>query len=188
VAPLVPPVLREVNQLAPKLTALFHRVGPLIDIAKRAVPAAIDLVHALKPVADSLDPALRQLVPVVQYFTLFQKESIATVANTGTTTEATIKLPNGDQQHYARVTFPLNDQILVGQSLVGPDDRHNAYPVPGYLNRLATGLRALDCNNLGNPPALLGIFGTSTPPCILQEGFNFQGVSQQFPHVQPFTP
>jgi ABC-type transporter Mla subunit MlaD len=193
VAPLVRPALHETSELAPELTRLFHQSGPLITDLQRDVPSLVAIIKAVKPLAVVLDPALRQLVPVVQFFNLYRNDSLATAANTGAALEATTPLPGGGSVHYARVVTPLSPSIIVGQPLVGPNDRHNDYPNPDWQTTLTSGLTALDCNNTHNPPTAiesLPIIGTGTgaPPCKVQAPWSFQGVSREFPHIQPYTP
>ena len=46
------------------------------------------------------------------------------------------------------------------------------------MGKLASGLEAIDCGNVGRPPVGLA------PPCKLQEKLLFQGKRLSYPHVE----
>lgn len=186
IAPLVQPALQEVNQLAPAATQGFKSLLPLITAIKADLPALTELVNAARPLLSPADEVLRQFVPFLQLFQQYTSEAIGFVANTGASLEAT----NASGTHVARVLVPINQTIVIGQDAVSPLNRHNAYPSPGSLNVLATGLAALDCNNTGNTgqATLLDSLGGGSPACVPQAPWRFQGVDRSFPNIQPYDP
>jgi hypothetical protein len=64
-------------------------------------------------------------------------------------------------------------------------NRHNAYPRPGWLNDLAGGLKASDCDNLTPDPSTPSAPSTYGGPCTVQGGWLFRGKSQYYPNMAP---
>jgi hypothetical protein len=59
-------------------------------------------------------------------------------------------------------------------------NRHNPYIKPRWLDDLATGLEAIDCENVGNNSPS----GTAAPPCKVQPPVPFQGRATAYPQLR----
>jgi phospholipid/cholesterol/gamma-HCH transport system substrate-binding protein len=191
VAPLLTPALQETNSLAPQGTSLLRALPTLISDAQTGLPSATDIVHAVVPLAAALDPAGRQLVPVVQYAGIVDHDLLAAVANTSSAFEASTTLPNGQTQHYARVLAEINNEGAVGATAAYPTTRSNPYPTPASITGGSFPPAAFSCTNTSNPttvPVIPGASNPGAPPCITQAPWTFDGVTQSFPQLQPFVP
>jgi hypothetical protein len=102
--------------------------------------------------------------------------------NVAAATQASVQNP-GDARplHYLRVIIPITTEALMNQGKRMASNRHNPYLAPGGLEKLATGLDAIDCSNTSNPQTypVLG----STPPCHVQAPIEFDGKAQLFPQL-----
>jgi virulence factor Mce-like protein len=174
------PTLTDTAALAPQLEGLFRDVDRTIAVARTALPATTEIVDAARPVFQMLAPTLQQAKPVVDYLGPFKRELVTVWANMAASTQATQLAANGKRIHYLRALVPFTSEGLVATGNRYGSNRHNAYFSAGGLDKLATGLEALDCDNVDNqsPP---GQFG---PPCKQQAPFDFQGQRSAFPHVR----
>jgi ABC-type transporter Mla subunit MlaD len=175
------PALRATAALAPELRGLFAGVRRTAVAAKTGLPAATSVVEATQPVFDILDPALAQLVPVVQYLGLFKQDLVTSFANLSAATEATMPAQpgGGDKVHYLRVIVPFTQEGLAGQPKRPASNRHNPYFGPTPLLKLKQGLDSIDCSNANGPET------EPAPPCKTQQPLNFQGNRNAYPHVDP---
>jgi phospholipid/cholesterol/gamma-HCH transport system substrate-binding protein len=171
--------LRDTSVLAPRAKALFGDVDALATVARTGLPAGTKVVNATRPVFQVLDPALRELVPVVQYLGLFKQDLITSFSNLAAATQAAApSSPGGDPVHYLRVVVPFTQEGFAGQAKRLPSNRHNPYFNPQPLRKLPQGLESFDCANAGT--------GTeSAPPCKVQPPMDFQGRRTAYPHVEP---
>jgi virulence factor Mce-like protein len=193
VAPLVGPALSGANRLAPQLTHAFRELLPILNTARTAVPALIKLVADIRPVTSALDPFMRQVVPIGKLADLYQRDTIASLANTAAALEGTTPLPGGGTQHYLRTLLPLVNEGYAGIAQRFPTNRDNPYPAPGARAGLARGaLPAFDCSNTASrqPAPILPALGANSgaPPCITQAPWSFQGTARSYPHVEPLRP
>jgi phospholipid/cholesterol/gamma-HCH transport system substrate-binding protein len=171
--------LRDTSVLAPRARALFADVGRLAGAATDGLPAATKIVDATRPVFQVLDPALRELVPVVQYLGLFKQDLVTSFANLSAATQgAAPSEPGGDPVHYLRVIVPFTQEGWAGQAKRLGSNRHNPYFAPEPLRKLPQGLDSFDCANAGS--------GTQpAPQCKVQPPVEFQGRRTAYPHVEP---
>src|SRR5215218_11081591 len=102
------PTLRDLGALSPDLKALFRELGPLIDASRTGLPAAERVLEDARPLIAQLDPAMRQLTPILDFLGLYKRELTAFFANTPAATQA--KDTSG--VHYLRTTNPLNAENL----------------------------------------------------------------------------
>jgi hypothetical protein len=164
--------------LAPRARALFGDVDELATAAREGLPAATDVVNSARPVFQVLDPALRELVPVVQYLGLFKQDLVTSFANLSAATQVTAPSQvGGDPVHYLRVVVPFTQEGLTFQGKRLASNRHNPYFTPEPLRKLPQGLDAFDCSNAG---------GSETEPaplCKVQTPLEFQGKRLAYPHV-----
>lgn len=174
--------LRDTSVLAPRARALFGDVDGLAGAARTGLPAGTRIVQAAQPVFQVLDPALRELVPVVQYLGLFKQDLVTSFANLAAAAQATAPSQlGGDPVHYLRVIVPFTQEGLTVQSKRLPSNRHNPYFTPEPLRKLPQGLESFDCANAG------GAETESAPPCKVQQPLDFQGRRTAYPHVEAET-
>jgi phospholipid/cholesterol/gamma-HCH transport system substrate-binding protein len=205
------PTLQDLGALAPDLEALFRELGPLIDASRAGFPAAERVLEDARPLIAQLDPAMRQLTPILDFVGLYKRELTAFFANTAAATQA------GDNNgHYLRTTNPLNPENLAVYPRRVGTNRPNAYAKPGNFDQLPQGMPVFDGRHCGAgvpnitnvplpplPPVLgpelvpqqlldriityafAGQPGTNgpAPPCRLQGPYSFGGVVTQYPHV-----
>jgi phospholipid/cholesterol/gamma-HCH transport system substrate-binding protein len=171
--------LRDTSVLAPRVRSLLADVDTLAGASRAGLPAATKVVNATRPVFQVLDPALRELVPIIQYLGVFKQDLITSFANLAAATQATQRSePGGDPVHYLRVIVPFTEEGLATQAKRLPSNRHNPYFAPEPLRKLPQGLESFDCANAGS--------GTeAAPPCMVQTQVEFQGRRTAYPHVAP---
>jgi phospholipid/cholesterol/gamma-HCH transport system substrate-binding protein len=156
------PTLQDLGALAPDLRSLFRELGPLIDASERGFPAAERVLDDARPLLAQLDPAMRQLTPILDFIGLYRGELTAFFANTAAATQAR----DARGIHYLRTTNPLNpENLAVHPTRIGTN-RPNPYQKPGAFSQLANGLPVFDDRHCGNrvPPATNTIPAVSTPP------------------------
>jgi phospholipid/cholesterol/gamma-HCH transport system substrate-binding protein len=151
------PTLRDLGALAPDLEALFRELRPLIDASARGFPAAERVLDDARPLIAQLDPAMRQLTPILDFFGLYRRELSTFFANTAAATQA----KDSRGVHYLRTTNPLNaENLAVYPRRIGTN-RPNPYQKPGNFDQLSRGLPVFEdrhCNR-----AVPGIANTPPP-------------------------
>ena len=174
------PTLQDAAQLAPELRRLFLDVDQVTQASRRALPAATRTVEGALPLFRQLDPTLAELQPVLDYLGLYRREVAATFSNVAAATQGTERTgPGREPVHYLRALVPLTAEgFLVNERRAG-SNRHNPYPLPGWMDKLATGLESIDCSNTGN-----GGIPQPAPPCKVQEPLEFRGRRTQFPQLR----
>jgi phospholipid/cholesterol/gamma-HCH transport system substrate-binding protein len=153
------PTLIDLKGLAPDLKRLFIELNPLIDASKTGFPAAQRVLRDLRPLLAQIDPAARQLVPLLDWIGLYKRELTAFFANTVAATQA--KTP-GAPIHYLRTTNPLNpENLAVYPKRIGTN-RPNPYVHSGAFDRLAKGLQVYEDRhcNAGVPTITNQVLGT----------------------------
>ena len=186
VAPLLTPTLRDTASVAPALNDTFVHLDPLLGIATQALPALTRTLQAAGPLVDQLDPASRELAPVVDYLSLYKRELITSWAKAASATQGSLPDPQtGAPVHYLRVLPPFSAETLgIWEQRLG-SNRHNPYDLPGSLDQLASGLESFDCRNAGNP-SLPGL--SAAPPCKPAPPLRFRGSSSAYPRLQADPP
>jgi phospholipid/cholesterol/gamma-HCH transport system substrate-binding protein len=175
--------LRDTSVLAPRAQALFADVDRLAGVARDGLPAATKIVDSTRPVFQVLDPALRELVPVVQYLGLFKQDLVTSFANLSAAMQATAPSETGGRPvHYLRVVVPFTQEGFAFQSKRLASNRHNPYFTPEALRKLPEGLDAFDCANAG------GRETEPAPLCKVQAPLEFQGRRLAYPHVEADHP
>ena len=79
----------ELGELAPDLEAFFRESNQLIDASKAGFPAAERILEDLTPLLGQVDPALRELNPILDFIGLYKRELTSFFANTVAATQAT---------------------------------------------------------------------------------------------------
>ena len=185
-APHVPPVLRNLDALAPELRALFRRADTLVDVSRDALPALTAIVRSARPLVDVLYPIARDLAPVADYLGIYKQEVAAMFADVAAAAQPTMAAPGQPLIHYLRVLIPLTNETFVTQPRRLASNRHNAYFAPRGLDKLASGLEAFDCSNVGNPQTV-PVIG-SAPPCRVQTPPLIQGRRTAYPQLRRSPP
>ena len=145
------PTLTDLSALAPDLKAFFRDLGPLINASRTGFPAAEQVLEDLRPLLGQVDPALRQLNPVLDYLGLYKRELAAFFANTTAATQATTVSSKGPI-HYLRTTNPLNPENLAVYPTRLPTNRPNPYTLPGHFDKLRDGLPSYETRHCDNGP------------------------------------
>jgi len=204
------PTLQDLGALSPDLEALFRDLGPLIDASRTGFPAAEQVLEDARPLIAQLEPATRQLTPILQYLALYKPELTAIFANSVAATQAT----NGGV-HYLRTTNPFNaENLAVYPRRIGTN-RPNPYNRSRSFLQLQQGMPVFDGRHCGAgnplptnvplpplPPAVGEVlipdallanileFGFANagrnapaPPCRQQGPITFGGETTQYPHV-----
>ena len=205
------PTLQDLGALSPDLEALFRELNPLIDASVKGFPAAEKVLEDARPLIAQLDPAMRQLGPMVDFIGLYKPELTAFFGNTVGATQAF----DTTRVHYLRTTNPLNaENLAVYPRRIG-SNRPNAYTKPGNFNQLAQGLPVFENRHCGSgspgitnvplpplPPAVADEIpdelldriitfafagdpsNVPVAPCRLQGPYDFGGEVTQYPHVR----
>jgi ABC-type transporter Mla subunit MlaD len=182
VIPLLRPALDETAKLAPELKRTFDALNPAISAANVGLPALNRILLAAHPALKTLYVAGRELVPVAELLRLYRRDVLSALAKVGSATNYDYPTPDGSGQKVLRVTIPINEESVYGVTQRLGSNRTNAYPRPGALDDLATGLKSFDCRNVNNPQTL-PVLG-QPPPCVEQDPWKFRRVSRSFPHVK----
>ena len=127
------PTLSDLSALAPDLKALFRDLDKLITASKTGFPAAERILRDLRPLLAQTDPALRQLIPILEVLGAYKGELTAFFANTAAATQA---FDPGTRLHYLRTTNPLNPENLAAYPRRLGSNRPNPYQLPGGYRKL----------------------------------------------------
>ena len=174
------PALVDASSLAPDLRGLFRDVDDVIDVAERALPATTRTVNAALPVFQELAPALRELLPVVDYLGLYPNEAVTFFAGVSAALNYKDLGTDGTPRNFFRVIIPFSPEGLVGVSQRFGTNRPNPYIKPRWLDDLPTGLESIDCGHTGNmAPA-----GTEAPPCKVQKPVPFRGRNDAYTQIR----
>jgi virulence factor Mce-like protein len=204
------PTLQDLGALSPDLEALFRELNPLIVASRTGFPALERVLEDARPLIGQLDPAMRQIEPILEFIGLYKAELTAFFANTVAATQA--KDTSG--VHYLRTTNPLNPENLAVYPRRIGTNRPNPYAKPGNFNQLQSGLPVFENRHCGAgvptvsnvpalplppvvgdlvPPDLLNRViqyafagqpgGGPAAPCRPQGSYDFGGEVTQYPHV-----
>jgi len=151
------PTLEDLSALAPDARALFRDLDKLITASKTGFPAAERIVRDLRPLLAQTDPALRQLIPILEFLGAYKSELNAFFANTAAATQA---FDPGTRLHYLRTTNPLNAENLAAYPRRIGSNRPNPYQLPGGYKRLAKNLQVYENRHCGRTVPTI----TTAPP------------------------
>ena len=184
VAPAIRPVFERATKLAPKVENAFHEVLPVIGAARTGIPAGTRMIDAVGPMIDSLYPAARELVPVLDFLQLYRNEAVAAFVNAASATQGSVKKGSGPPLHYVRGIPMLTPEQIYGFSERLYSNRYNPYIRPGGLDDLkgGKGFRSFDCRHAGKYKAFA--FNGYNPECVEQKPWGFQGDKRSFTHVE----
>ena len=135
------PTLEDLSALAPDARALFRDLDKLITASETGFPAAERIVDDLRPLLAQVDPALRQLNPILDFIGLYKGELTAFFANTAAATQS---FDPATRLHYLRTTNPLNPENLAAYPRRLGTNRPNPYQLPGGYKRLSKNLQVYE--------------------------------------------
>ncbi len=204
------PALQQTVILAPELRDLMVFLGPhpqpgLTAAAKTGVPAFERFLSSSVPWLARAKPYLGGLIPVINYVNTYRRELAAFFANSTASTQATsLNATATKALHYARLSNPVNPEVLAPYQTRLNSNRGNPYIAPGGYNQLVSGLSVFGgylCTSNPQPTIGPGIdpatvtalkqayYTTNSggPPCKAQPplGNLTTGQLQSFPHLQP---
>jgi phospholipid/cholesterol/gamma-HCH transport system substrate-binding protein len=181
--PLLAPVLRDVIALSGPAVALLHQAPRLLHDAKVALPAVARFNRAFHPALDALLPAVKQVVPMIDFIGMYKNELVNAMVNLAASLEATAPAQTpGGTAHYLRAMSVVSNESFFGHSIREPGNRDNTYFSPGELAYVAKGgLLSASCANTTNPSQ--SPLGLGNVPCRVQPGFRWAGLTRYFPHV-----
>jgi phospholipid/cholesterol/gamma-HCH transport system substrate-binding protein len=159
------PTLQDLAALAPDLNAFFVALGPLIDASAAGFPAAEQVLEDLRPLLGQIDPAARQINPVLEALAFYQRELTGFFANTVAATQAT-SIGTKGPIHYLRTMNPFNPENLAVYPKRLPTNRPNPYAFPGTFDQLRTGMPQFETRRCGkgNLPTIVNTPQTVGPP------------------------
>ena len=140
------PTLTDLSALSPDLKALFRDLDKVITVSRTGFPAAERILRDLRPLLAQTDPALRQVIPILEVLSAYKGELTAFFANTASATQA---LDPGTRLHYLRTTNPLNPENLAAYPRRIGSNRPNPYQLPGGYRKLAGGLEVYESRHCG---------------------------------------
>lgn len=169
---------RELRDIATPLDAVTRA-------APRGLTAARQIIAAADPLVTQLRPLGRELVPMVQFATVYRQELVQSWLQTAAATNAVAPDINGTNIHYLRAPAIFPNEALIGATTKAPYSRSNAYMAPGGIDELAKGgLKAFDCANAGNPQTTPPIV-LPPPSCRPQGPVTVAGRTSQYPQLRP---
>jgi virulence factor Mce-like protein len=178
------PSLRALGRLSPDLRRFFLRLGPLITISKRALPALREIVVNLQPVLRSLGPWLSELNPIVAWVGEDEATLSDFLAQFGFAVAPKTPTANGaGVGHYLKQIAPSGPETVAMWPKRLATNRGNAYINPGEMLVPELGrdgiLTSWDCANAGGEKGV-----DSTAACRVQKPYPFGGRIDRFPQVR----
>jgi phospholipid/cholesterol/gamma-HCH transport system substrate-binding protein len=140
------PTLTDLSALSPDLKALFRDLDKVITVSRTGFPAAQRILRDLRPLLAQADPALRQLIPILQFLGDYKDELTSFFANTAAATQA---FDPGTRLHYLRTTNPVNPENFAAYPRRIGSNRPNPYQLPGGYRKLASGLEVYESRHCG---------------------------------------
>jgi phospholipid/cholesterol/gamma-HCH transport system substrate-binding protein len=197
------PALKGTVALAPELRNLLVDLGPLTPAARTGVPAFESVLDQSVPFLARSKPYLGGLIPIIDYINTYRREVAAFFANSTASTQATgANLSQTATLHYARISNPINPEVLAPYQNRLESNRGNAYMAPGGYGQLVSGLSVFSgslCTSNPQPTIALSIPADLTsilqsayytaspggPPCKAQSALGplTTGQQQDFPHL-----
>ncbi len=208
------PLLRQSVDVTNDTRELVDKVDPVLDRADRSLPYINEFLDLSEPLLAQSDPFLRNLNPVFEFIGFYKAEITAALANDAAASQLVTKGRSGAQPgHVLRVFANLSPTGLAYSASRYDKSRGNAYPVPGWYNSLASGLKVFDAAHCAGVPvpsldpddskydaAFPGTSGfralleqylyagddtapLAAPACVDQGPFNYNGESRYYPHV-----
>ena len=159
------PTLQDLTALAPDARALFTDLDKLITASRTGFPAAERILRDLRPLLAQTDPALRQVIPMLEFLGAYKGELNSFFANTAAATQA---FDPGTRLHYLRTTNPFNAENLAAYPRRLGTNRPNPYQLPGGYARLARNLQVYENRHCGRaaPPTIVTDPPVASPTAV----------------------
>lgn len=174
--------------LAPNLRSMFVEAKGLPAGFSTSLPIYTKMFDSVVPLTNSLVTTGGDLTSAFMYTVNFQREGHLAFSNAGNLLNSYSPNAKGEQKSMLRVVAPLNAEIAFGQSVKNQKTRSNPYPLPGSLDGVGSQQISFSCShaNNGNNGKLLQslIAFEDAHPCVEQQPWSYQGVTQMYPHVQ----
>lgn len=151
------PIMKKSVKVTNDARLLVNGLEPMLDKADAGLPATDQFLDLARPTLAQLDPFLANLNPVLEFVGKYQRELTAFAANDAAAAQAqstrTSQRP-GDAAfgHYLRAFTTITPDALGYYPNKSTKTRSNAYPVPGWYDRLAQGLQVFDAGACGTIP------------------------------------
>ncbi|MGK2877191.1 MAG: MlaD family protein [Solirubrobacterales bacterium] len=154
------PIMKKSVQVTNDARLLVNGLEPMLDKADAGLPATDQFLDLARPTLAQLDPFLANLNPVLQFVGEYQRELAAFPANAAAASQAQLTsadpaIGRSNWGHYLRTFVTLTPDNLAYYPNKTTRTRSNAYPVPGWYDRLAQGLQVFDsgaCGTIAVPP------------------------------------
>jgi virulence factor Mce-like protein len=141
------PAFAALDDLAPQFDGFFSQLEDVVDASEKGLPAFNRVLDNLPPLLDDFQPFLRNANPMVDYIGKNKGEVTGFFANLTAASQAVDiggasgTLAGTDSNvHYLRASQMLNPQALTYYPRPIGSTRLNAYPAPGSLAALKSGL------------------------------------------------
>lgn len=181
--PLIKPALVQTRRLAPELRKTFDALDPVVTAGRDGLPDLNRILKNLQPTLKVLNVAGRELIPIADYLGRYRNDAIGAISRLASAVNFQVRTSDGTRQHVLRALLHISDETPTSASQRLRENRHNAYPLPNALTRVATRLQALDCRNTGNPQSIPPLTQRSQP-CEVAPKFDFRGELRAYPHVK----
>ncbi|HMJ37626.1 MAG TPA: MlaD family protein [Baekduia sp.] len=149
------PAFAALDQLAPQFDGFFGQLKDVVKASEAGLPAFDRILGNLPPLFDAFQPFLRNANPMVDYIGKNKREVTSFFANTAAASEArdfNEVLPGAKGAvHYLRTSQSLTPESLTFYPRPLGSSRLNAYPKPGSLDELASGLSILGNGDCAGP-------------------------------------
>src|SRR5215210_5164471 len=172
------PTLTDLSALAPDLKALFRDLDKVITVSRTGFPAAERILRDLRPLLAQADPALRQVIPMLEFLGAYKGELNSFFANTAASTQA---YDPGTRLHYLRTTNPFNPENLAAYPRRIGSNRPNPYQLPGGYRKLSSGLEVYESRHCGRTVPTV----STTPPSPVPTSVPVPGLPVPVPSVVP---
>ena len=172
------PTLTDLSALSPDLKALFRDLDKVITVSRTGFPAAQRILRDLRPLLAQTDPALRQVIPILDGLGAYKGELTAFFANTAAATQA---FDPGTRLHYLRTTNPFNAENLAAYPRRLGSNRPNPYQLPGGYRKLAGGLEVYESRHCGRTAPTI----STTTPAPAPTAVPLPGLPVPVPSVVP---
>lgn len=151
------PLLKKSVKASKDARDLIANLEPMLDKADAGLPATNEFLDLAQPALAQLDPFLATLNPVLKFVGMYQDEITTFAGNTSAASQAQYSY-EGDASgrasfgHYLRAFTMFTPDSLAYYPNKTTATRSNAYPVPGWYDKLASGLQVFDAGQCGTIP------------------------------------
>ena len=153
------PIMKKSVKVTNDARLLVNSLEPMLDKADSGLPATNQFLDLAKPTLAQLDPFLANLNPVLQFVGEYQRELTAFAANDAAASQGQLNnttlgsnVGGTPWGHYLRAFVQFTPDNLAYYPNKTTKTRSNAYPVPGWYDRLANGLQVFDSGACGTIP------------------------------------